>query len=279
MEIDKLRLSLPEDWKEFNDYRKNKTSGFKTGLASLDAQLPGLTGIVGFQGAPGCCKSTLALQIAAYNAATGVPVLIIDRENGRNRFKSRILSQIAGATTKQVKEASDRQVYDWYAQLKDWPLYIEHSEVSTETIREYLGQIRERYQKPLLLVIDSLQALPQHQGMDERNSLQKWMLDFDQMKLDYKDQLVIIVTIEKKVGTYEEGKIDAGKGTGSIGYKCELLFDIREGREAGILPVALVKARDGAKFTGGYFRQLMADASDQQSFIFKLDYTHAQEEY
>ncbi len=268
--IDKLLLSLPEDWRAFNEHRKKKHKGFGTGLESVDSEVRGLTGIVGIQGAPGSCKSTLALQIASYNAAAGNPVLIVDRENGKHRFRSRLLAQVCKVSQEQIEKATDEQMRSWYQEVSKLELYVETEPVFADTVRQYLSELWDRYHRPILLVVDSLQALPRMPGLDERLGLQKWLEELDQLKLDFEGRLVVIMTSEKRRGSYAEASNDAGKGTGSIEFKCELLFDMRKGDAPGHFLLALVKNRDGACFEGVGLKQVFA-SKDASAFLYLLE--------
>lgn len=275
-----IHIKQDEDWRAYNDYRKKRVKGFETGIQALDQEVLGLTGIVGIQGAPGSCKSTLAMQVASYNASKGTPVLFVDRENGKHRFKDRLISQLFQIPPKAVKEASDESARRFYDRLTALDLYVDTEPCNSEAIRGYLEEMWTSYKKPMLLVVDSLQSMPKD-GPDERLSLQKWLEELDQMKLDYVDKLTIIMTSEKSRGKYKEGTNDGGKGTGSIEYKCELLFDIRLDESSGLLFLDLVKNRDGATFQNHALAKVMASA-DPNSFTFRLedaDYEPESERY
>jgi len=261
-----ISLQHIEDWKAFNAYRQGKLKGFKTGIPRLDRNILGLTGIVGIQGSPGACKSTLALQIARYNASVGNPVLIIDRENGKHRFRTRLLCQAAGVSQDEVLKCEDSKLRSYYNLVKDLFMYVDTgADISPEIIQDYLSQMFEIYQKPMLLVVDSLQALPRN-GVDERHALEAWLCSLDQLKLDWDDNLAIIMTSEKKIGSFGEASIDAGKGTGGIGYKCEILLDMR--REDDIFLLDIVKNRDGETVANIPLRKVLAANG---GFTYKLE--------
>jgi replicative DNA helicase len=277
-----IHIRQDADWKAYNAYRKKQVKGFQTGLPELDANVLGLTGIVGIQGAPGSCKSTLAMQIASFNASRGTPVLFVDRENGKHRFKDRLISQLFNIAPKAVRDASDTKAREFYDRLTALDLYVDTEPCNVEIIREYLRDMHELYRKPMLLVVDSLQSMPKAPGLDERLGLQKWLEDLDQLKLDYVDKLTILMTSEKSRGKYKEGTNEGGKGTGSIEYKCELLFDMRCDPKSGFLFVDLVKNRDGATFQNHALGKVMASQQDPFSFTFRLediDYTPENERY
>lgn len=276
--LEDLKLSIPQDWRSFNEYRKKKNKGFSTGISAIDDLVRGLSGIVGIQGAPGSCKSTMALQIASYNAGLGNPILIVDRENGKNRFRTRLLAQVCSATQEDVERASDDELRAWIFKLSKMPLYVETEPCSAEEIRAYLSQMWELYKRPMLLVVDSLQALPRF-GLEERAALEAWLGALDQLKLDFEGRLVIIMTSEKRRGVYKEHSNDAGKGTGNVEFKCELLFDLRPGDSPGVILVALVKNRDGACFEGVALRQVLREVADPNSFLYRLEEGGQVDEY
>lgn len=265
-----IHIHHKSDWRAFNEARKKKSKGLSLGIPELDAQVLGLCGIVGIQGEPGACKSTLALQIAMHNVAAGVPVLMVDRENGAIRLRRRMLCNLFGVSSKMVDAASEAQFVKWYEEVKEFPFYVDTDPCQLEDVRAYLEEMRQIYEGPLLMIVDSLQALPKG-DMEERIALQHWLEGLDQLKLDYKGDLTIIVTSEKKRGAYGEAAKDAGKGTNAIEYKCELLFDIRSDKNTGLLFLDLVKNRDGATFQDAVMSMELRDA-DMNSFVFKLSF-------
>lgn len=269
--LKELSIAQIQDWKEFNAYRRGKHLGMHAGIAAIDRNVRGLTGIVGIQGEPGSCKSTMALQIAIENAKKGTPVFIVDRENGKHRFRERLLGNVCQITRKQILECSDEALRGYFKQVVDLPMFVATETLDLEQLRAYLEEMRTIFTTPILLVVDSLQALPRH-GLDERQALEAWLVGFDQLKLDFGSNLVILMTSEKRRGMYREASNDGGKGTGTIEFKCELLFDMRYDLQTGIIFMNLVKNRDGACFADAAMRKVMA-SSEPNSFLFKLEET------
>jgi replicative DNA helicase len=271
--LEEIKLVTKENWDSLLRFRDKRLTGFSTGLKGLDAALRGLSGIVGIQGAPGACKSTLGLQIASYNARRGVPVLVVDRENGLSRFKVRLMCQIGQVSQDTVLKCSEEELRDRLGVVAELPFYVETSaELSIDLLRSYLSTMWDTYQRPMLLVIDSLQALPRVEA-DERLSLQRWLTDLDQLKLDLKGNLVIIVTIEKRKGTYSESSNSAGKGTNAIEYKSEILLDLIALDNSPCIGVTVVKHRDGAAGAKIVLQKQLANA-DPSSFTFMLEEGH-----
>lgn len=264
-----LSLFSKDGWKSFLSFREKRLNGFAVGIGELDKLIGGLSGIVGIQGEPGSCKSTFALQIATYNARKGVPVLIIDRENGSNRFKQRILSQLNEITQKEIYSCNEEKLKRYYMALKNMPLYVETSyAISLTQIKEYLSAIYDLHRRPMLMVVDSLQALPKSSD-DERMALQAWIEGLDQLKLDFEGDLVILMTSEKSRGRYAIASKEAGKGTGSIEFKCEQLLDMRSFDGSNVIALRLVKNRDGV-CSGDFYLSKQLATSDLNSFVFKL---------
>lgn len=272
-----LRLLDLEKWENFLTFRERRLNGFKTGIDRLDKELLGLSGIVGIQGSPGSCKSTLALQIASNLAKEGTPVLIIDRENGLNRFKVRLACQLNQVDQYSVLKCNLETLKKYFAPLKNLPIFVDTSaDISAEQIRSYLTQMWDVYKRPMLLVVDSLQALPRF-GVEERLALETWLGVFDQLKLDFDGRLVTIMTSEKRRGTYGEAGKDGGKGTGSIEFKCEILIDVRVELDSPVIKAQIVKNRDGAT-TGDLLFQRRLATDHPNSFTFTLE-NYVQEDY
>lgn len=265
-----LSLLSKNGWQRYVNYHEKRVQGFSSGLGALDELLEGLTGIVGIQGAPGSCKSTLALQIAAYNASKGTPVLIVDRENGDNRFRDRLLCQVNNVELAYVKSATSEELKELYIRIAKLPIYVETSpKIDYELIKNYLVQMYEVYKRPMLLVVDSLQALPKARE-DERMALQAWLEQLDQLKLDFEGNLVILMTSEKSRGKYESASKEAGKGTGSIEFKCEKLLDMRGLPGSNLVAIQLVKNRDGASSTRDFYLVKCLATAELNSFVYKL---------
>jgi replicative DNA helicase len=268
--LEEIKLVTKENWDTLLRFRDKRLTGFGTGLKGLDAALRGLSGIVGIQGAPGACKSTLGLQIATYNAGRGTPVLVIDRENGISRLSLRLMCQIQKISQAQLLECSEGALRSYLGHVAELPFYVETAaEVDVPLIRGYLDTMWQTYQQPMLLLVDSLQALPRIDS-DERISLQKWLTELDQLKLDCNGNLVIIVTIEKSKGKYLESSNSAGKGTNAIEYKSEILLDLVAIENSPCINVTVVKHRDGAAGSKIMLTKQLADASPN-SFTFRLE--------
>ena len=272
--LDGIRIN--SNWRSFITYRQRKLTGVQTGIHALDRLLLGLSGITVIQGAPGCNKSSLVLQIAGYQASLGNPVLIIDRENGRERFRMRLLCQANAVSQVDVLTCAEGRLRELVGTVKSWPIYVETEPVAGyEPIKQMLGRLGEEFPgRPLLLVVDSLQAMPALHH-EERMSLQNWLKELDQAKLDFEGRLTILATSEKRRGEggmeYERASLSAGKGAGAVEYKAEMVLDLRRNRENGNIICEIVKNRDGASGVYTELRPVLANPADNNSFTFRLE--------
>lgn len=269
---DKLRkLHIGSDFDNFFKFSKKQINGLRTGISQIDDSLRGLAGLVGIQGAPGACKSTLALQIASYNALNGVPVLMIDRENGRERLRSRLISQVTGVSPMKQEDLSYDTLLANFKKIKKLPIFLETNDsIDPQYIHSLAAAMIDIFpEKRVLMVMDSLQALPRFQ-MEERQALEHWLVSLDQIKLAFQDKLTIMVTSEKSRGRYDMATKEGGKGTGNIEYKCEQLLDMREAEDNPMQIIAqVVKNRDNARSEDIYLRKQMD--RDGKGFLFKLN--------
>lgn len=268
-------LSLDKDWQSFLKYRDQKLQGIQSGFANLDRSLLGLTGVVVIQGAPGANKSTLALQVASYQAAQGNPVLVLDRENGFNRMRMRMLCQANRKSQTEILTCSKEDLRKYVETVRKYPVYLCTDPVDDiKVLNGYLKSIAEKYpSRPLMLVVDSIQAMPKLHT-DPRLSIDAWLMLLDQAKLDWDGRLTILATSEKKRGgdglEYERASLGAGKGSGSIEYKSELVFDLRRNYETQGITLEVLKNRDGHSGFTLEFGLERSNPSNASSFCYRL---------
>lgn len=264
-------LSINTDWEAFLAFRKRRLHGLQTGLPALDKVLLGMSGVTLIQGAPGSCKSSLAMQIGLHNAEKGTPVLIIDRENGRDRFRSRLVCCKNGVSSVDVLTAPEEQLGEWILPLVELPMFHTPSPMRPEDIRALVNETLEQFNRPMLLVVDSLQSMPALTD-NERMSLQQWLQELDQMKLDYEGRLTVLVTSEKSRGAdnYEKAAMQASKGAGAIEYKSEIILDMRQSKDGGLV-LEVLKNRDGLANVAIDLEKVLADKSNPGSFSFRLE--------
>lgn len=249
-------------------YLQQKELGLPTGIKQVDEQLLGLQGFVGLLGEPKSKKSTLMLQIALHNAKSGVPVRYIDVENGQILTTQRALSSVFDITTKELRISSQTNILAMCSSLAQYPLFYSPGLVELDTIYADVEYLVATYpSKKVLLMIDSLQAV-QSELRDIRQSIDHWLLQLDNMKLRYDPNLIIMLTAEKRRGTYGVAQQDAGKESGKLEYRLEQQLDIRN--DGDYLILACTENRRGPRMSDVRLQPVMKTTDDPWSFLFKL---------
>ena len=258
-------------WSDFLSFREGRLKGLGTGIKQLDLLTGGFFGVAVIQGAPASCKSTLALQAALNNAQNGVPTLVIDRENGEGRLRTRILCQVSGLPADEILKCDKDELRGYVKKLQSLPLFIEtQASLTPKDLRVYIDEMMLMTEGPVLVVLDSLQRLPRIEP-ELRQNINAWLLEIDQMKLDYKGRLVIILTSEKGRPSYGQASLSGGKESGTIEYAGEIVIDMVPYEEQGVISATVVKNRDGVCWESVYLRKV-CDGSDRR-FIFELEAT------
>ena len=268
--LDETRID--KNWKAFLAYRDRRLQGVQTGIDAFDKYLLGLGGVTTIQGETGCNKSTLALQIVHFNLKLGHPCLMLDRENGDGRIRSRLMCQANNVSETEIKVCSIEQLKKYREPVKDLPLHV-YTEATKdlELLKSRVEEALQVYQKPLILLVDSVQAMPPLDP-DRAMNIEKWMNYFDQLKLDYEGKLTILITSEINRASYGlEGGLGAGKGSNAIEFKSETLIDLRSGQGPNDIKALIAKDRDGQKGAMFLVEKQFADPNNGASFTFKLD--------
>lgn len=275
--LSKYQLGKPEDLQAFLAYAKRKTSGIMTGLPGIDTQFLGLRGIVALVGEPETCKSTLAMQIAIWNARAGNPVLFIDRENGQHVMEERLLANLSKQPWREIVKQPVEEQTRRFLGLYQLPLRLCTTEVNREIIQNDVEEMSTHVPEDgyMIVVLDSLQKLPM--SLDNiRGSIDDWLLFLDNLKKIYKRKLVILITCEKKRGSYGEASIDAGKESGRIEYTVEQQFDMRRERDDNGKPIGndifieCTKNRHGPRGRTIVLQRVIKGPSDDWDFTFEL---------
>lgn len=267
-----MSLSLAEaqiGWhcEEFIDFCQKRISGLSLGIPELDKTLLGLRGIMCIRGAPATNKSTLALQLAHHYAKNHGPVFYFDRENGRNRLRQRILCQEFEVSEIGLLErlAVEQSCLKYLVEL---PLYIQ-SAATPEELIEDLTALWKQYKKPVLLVVDSLQKLPLDLS-ERRNSLDRWLMLFDELKVKHEKNLKFIIISEKNKQGYDTAAMSSSKDSSEIEYTAETILDLRQNPKTNNILCNIAKDRDGPIGFEFEFKRKLVEAGDPRSFCFKL---------
>lgn len=218
-----------------------------TGLARLDERLGGGFSVPSLNvigAAPKSGKSTLAQVVATHHVERGGVAYYLDLENGRRRFLRQVLCRKAELGAKEAAAAlrdSRAGVFASRAQLGRWNaakawlvetlgarLFAEFSPPQdfprrVEAVRAVAGE------RPVLVVIDSLQKLPQD-FTDRRSSTDQWIRLFERLR--HEQQVVFLVISEIKrdpKGGYTASE-SAFKETGGIEYAADLAMTLTRPR-------------------------------------------------
>lgn len=240
---------IKNDWDKFEDYCLRRVPGLPTGFKSIDDLIIGLPGVATVVGEPKCCKSTLALAIALHSAKAGHPVIFVDKENGLQRTRKRILCAVGNLTNGAVDShnftGKEQSKYDCAVrQVQSMPFYY-FSDVKAEELDDAIKEAIESHGKRCLVVADSLQSLVADFN-DRRSSVDHWVYLFNDLKIKYENQLTILMVSEKKRDSYGFASKSGGKESGAIEYKSEMVLDMYVTKEhPDQIHVDCVYNRDG----------------------------------
>jgi KaiC/GvpD/RAD55 family RecA-like ATPase len=267
---------LDKGWGSFLNYLERRLKGVATGIPELDDYLLGLGAVVLFQGETGSNKSTLALQILHHQLSLGAAAIMLDCENGQNRIRMRLMCQANRISETDIKVArtSMETLKRYRKPLVGLPLHVYTEPPSgLEEIGVMVDQAMEAYQgRHVVLLVDSVQAMPRL--ADEGNvSIEMYMGFFDQLKLRHEGRLTILVVSEINRAAYgQEQGLGAGKGSNSLEFKAESVFDMREDKaQPGVIKLKVAKHRDGQKGATFFLKKVMAEEENQTSFVFLLE--------
>lgn len=238
-----------KDWDKFVKYLKNESRGLTTGYGEIDRAIIGLPGYVTVMGEPKCFKSTFVMRTMMEKALAGHPVILIDRENGRQRIRKRMICYLAELSDGVVKSQNFRgDEEEKYKEAErvftKLPIYIIEDHQELEDLESIIKEAGHLYKKHVLLVVDSLQSLVTD-FKDRRASVDYWVFAFNDLKKKYEGWLTLVCISEKNRQVYGMGSRAGGKESGGIEYKSEMVFDLYPNKEGNAVIVECVYNRDG----------------------------------
>lgn len=218
-----------------------------TGFPRLDAALGGGFAVpsLNILGAgPKSSKSTWSQIVAVQHVESGGVAYVLDLENGRTRFLRRLLCRHARLGAHEVGAAlrggdaapfAKREAAERWRTAKVWGrttigpcLFAEFS--PPKDLGQRLADVRAlAREKPVLVVIDSLQKLPMDFS-DRRAATDRWIREFERWR--YEHNLVILVVSELKRdlrGGYTASE-SAFKESGGIEYAADLAMTLSRPR-------------------------------------------------
>lgn len=257
---------ISHNWSSFERYRAKNHRGLLTGYPRIDKKIVGLAGLVTVMGEPKCCKSTFVLGIALENAKKGIPVIYFDKENGIERTRLRMICYLSGLTFGAVKGKLYSNEEEYYKQavesLHSYPIYYKSTSETVESLEESIKILGKQTQKPVLLIVDSLQSIITD-FKDRRASVDYWVFAFNDLKNKYNEWLTTLLVSEKNRHSYGMSNRAGAKESGGIEYKAEQVFDLYTDEKTGHVLVNCVFNRDGD--TG-----LVAELIQPNPYTYKL---------
>jgi replicative DNA helicase len=261
-------LSLRRALEVEEKHLESETQRIATGWDRLDRRLGGglaVPSLTVLGAAPKSGKSTWAQIVAEHHVESGGVAYYVDLENGRRLFLRRVICRRARMGARDVAAAirdvragvfkSRDEVERWQrAKQEVWEklgdrLFVDASPPSQEELAARVAAARRRAgDRPLLVVIDSLQKLPMR--LDERRAaVDEWLRRFERIRLEHNAALILISEIKRGSSGYE-AREDAFKESGGIEYTADLALTLTrpsadaDDDAAAVSTMRVVLARD-----------------------------------
>lgn len=214
-----------------------------TGWPRLDTALGGgleIPSLVVLGAPPKAAKSTWAQIVAVRHVEAGGVAYVLDLENGPRRFLRRILCRRAQlgptAVARALKDARAaafasrdelqrwRAAKDWLAEVLAPGLFVEH--VPPVDFAARVAQARALAgDRPLLVVVDSLQKLPGDPREDRRTVVDRWVRLFERLRFDH-DAVILVVSEVRRGRDGYAAREDAFKESGGVEYGADLAMTL-----------------------------------------------------
>jgi len=214
-----------------------------TGWPRLDRALGGGFGIPSLNilgAAPKSGKSTWAQIIAERHVEGGGFVYYLDLENGRRRFVRRLLcrrSRLGAAQVAVALRAHRRGVFESRDHVASWDAakcWVQKT-LATGLLVEFtpprdfaarIAAVRQRAgERPLLVVVDSLQKLPMRLE-DRRAGVDAWMRLLERLRHDHEAAVLLISEIKRDPKGQYTAHEAAFKESGGIEYSADLALTL-----------------------------------------------------
>ncbi len=214
-----------------------------TGWRRLDRALGGGFGVPSLNligAAPKSGKSTWAQVVAERHAEAGGFVYYLDLENGRRRFVRRMLcrrAQLGGAQVAAALRAHRLGVFESREQVERWkeakrwvqeklaPGFLAEFTPPSNFAARVAAAREKAGDRPLLLVIDSLQKLPMALE-DRRAGVDAWVRLLERLRHEHEAAVLLISEIKRdQKGKYTAHEA-AFKESGGIEYAADLAMTL-----------------------------------------------------
>jgi len=229
--------------------------GLDTGFPIMNKYTGGLSGLWVMGAGPKNHKSTLALQIASNIALQGIPVVVFDLENGKQRLLRRLHARFSRMGLMMLRDqakkgvTADKEYHKGIAILSELSqhLYIvtDRNKMNLPYIESLIRVLQERYKtEKMLLMFDSLQKLPSKLEV-RRLQIDAWLHDFEYLKNMYNINILAISEQSRTEKGYTP-RMDKMKESGEIEYSCdELLGIFKPDSSLDEYQIIILASRDG----------------------------------
>lgn len=232
------RYSIKNLIKAFEEYRNAPHPTIKTGFEALDKMIggglePKRLYVIG--GAPGTCKSTIALQIADYIASNGQPVLFFSLEMPKEQVMARSISRISYKDIKTTKGLTELEILrnqlnyeqtQLYLQAKKMyednekdTMYIVEERQTAEDITGIIKAFIEEYGKQPVVFIDYLQYIKDSTAQKSETDRGRMIAKVNiitQLKKEVNTPIVVLSALSRGEGNYQNPSMSALKESSSI---------------------------------------------------------------
>lgn len=196
---------------------------------------------------------------------------MLDKENGDGRVISRLLCQANLLCEDQLRDLSENDRKTASASVDGLPIHIHTEQVdSREILEERLAECWNQYQKPFILLVDSIQAMDKLTE-DQRVNLEDWVYFLDRLKVEYSGKLTILVVSEKNRMSYGQQGVGGGKGSNVLDYKPETVLDVKWNEQSDTFTVHVSKHRDGRRGGKIDLQKVFTQQHNPRSFCFLLE--------
>jgi KaiC/GvpD/RAD55 family RecA-like ATPase len=237
--LDEYHIS--KDWEKYEEFRLKKKTGLTTGFPSIDKEIRALPGFITLVGDTGLGKSYFTMNVFLHLARTGIPVILLDLENGRNRTRTRILSYLARITPDAIQSGKfingEKEKYEEaVAELSGLPIYY-FNEMRPDQLETHIKDIGTHHKKRVFVVIDSINRLIED-FEDRRKDIDMWSTLFNNLKVKYENFVNIWAICE-------ENEKEGIKESGTTKHITELWLRMAKTKDKTGIFIECKKHRDG----------------------------------
>ena len=226
-------------------YNGKDMLGAPSGLKVFDERIEGIFGLVGLTGEPGKGKTSLAIQIACFNAfVLNKPVFYISLEVSKDLLIAKMTSHMTGISIKKILKggltyAESILVLETQFKILNNKnlIIIDQLDATFENIEKIILKMKKDYfekfgvEEEVLTILDYLNIfndVPKDTTVsvsDDNSRSKAQMLKFIELKNDTKANWLIILAKNKQ--GYAKKDMGSIKGSGDLEYGFETLISLQ----------------------------------------------------